>query len=90
MHQDAFPGEDISDRPEPATVVPALLALIGSDRPSGRIRLAELVPSGRVIVTPATALAGDRDAGPGPAVRPRQLPLPPELGGLGPARGTRA
>ena len=28
MHQDAFPGEDISDRPEPATVVPHLLALI--------------------------------------------------------------
>ena len=26
MHQEAFPGEDISDRPEPETVVPALLA----------------------------------------------------------------
>lgn len=47
MHQDAFPGEDISDRPEPATVIPALLALIGSDHPSGRIRLADLVSSGR-------------------------------------------
>ena len=35
MHQAAFPGEDISDRPEPAEVVPALLALIESDRPSG-------------------------------------------------------
>jgi NAD(P)-dependent dehydrogenase (short-subunit alcohol dehydrogenase family) len=46
MHQDAFPGEDISDRPEPATVIPALLALIGSDHPSGRIRLADLVLSG--------------------------------------------
>jgi NAD(P)-dependent dehydrogenase (short-subunit alcohol dehydrogenase family) len=44
MHQDAFPGEDISDRPAAATVVPALLALISSDRPSGRVRLAELVP----------------------------------------------
>ena len=43
MHQDAFPGEDISDRPEPATVIPALLALIESDHPSGRIRLADLV-----------------------------------------------
>lgn len=42
MHQDAFPGEDISDRPEPATVVPALLALIGSDRPSGRVRAPDL------------------------------------------------
>ena len=36
MHQRAFPGEDISDRPEPAAVVPALLRLL-SDRPaSGR------------------------------------------------------
>jgi NAD(P)-dependent dehydrogenase (short-subunit alcohol dehydrogenase family) len=42
MHQEAFPGEDISDRPEPETVVPALLALIESDRPSGRLRLAEV------------------------------------------------
>lgn len=42
MHQDAFPGEDISDRPEPESVVPALLALIGSDRPSGRVRATEL------------------------------------------------
>jgi NAD(P)-dependent dehydrogenase (short-subunit alcohol dehydrogenase family) len=49
MHQEAFPGEDISDRPEPATVVPALLALIDSDRPSGRVRLtdaADLVLAG--------------------------------------------
>jgi NAD(P)-dependent dehydrogenase (short-subunit alcohol dehydrogenase family) len=42
MHQDAFPGEDISDRPEPAEVVPALLALIEGERPSGRYRAAEL------------------------------------------------
>ncbi|MDQ2726653.1 MAG: SDR family oxidoreductase [Actinomycetota bacterium] len=48
LHQQAFPGEDISDRPEPATVVPALLHLIGSDRPSGRVRLADIAlpPSG--------------------------------------------
>lgn len=45
MHQAAFPGEDISDRPEPATVVPAFLALIDSDRPSGRYRVAELAPA---------------------------------------------
>jgi NAD(P)-dependent dehydrogenase (short-subunit alcohol dehydrogenase family) len=43
MHQAAFPGEDISDRPDPETVVPAFLALIGSDRPSGRYRISELV-----------------------------------------------
>ena len=48
MHQAAFPGEDISDRPEPATVVPAFLELIDSDRPSGRYRAAELVSSGVV------------------------------------------
>jgi NAD(P)-dependent dehydrogenase (short-subunit alcohol dehydrogenase family) len=42
MHQDAFPGEDISDRPRPEAVVPALVALIEGDRPSGRYRAAEL------------------------------------------------
>ena len=36
MHQDAFPGEDISDRPPPAASVPGLLALIEGDLPSGR------------------------------------------------------
>ena len=29
MHQEAFPGEDISDRPLPETVVPALRRLLG-------------------------------------------------------------
>jgi NAD(P)-dependent dehydrogenase (short-subunit alcohol dehydrogenase family) len=42
MHQDAFPGEDISDRPEPDTVVPTLLELIGSGTPSGRLHVAGL------------------------------------------------
>ena len=41
MHQAAFPDEDISDRPEPATVVPALLALLEARPPSGRYRLSE-------------------------------------------------
>jgi NAD(P)-dependent dehydrogenase (short-subunit alcohol dehydrogenase family) len=45
MHQAAFPGEDISDRPAPESVVPALLALLDGDRPSGRYRAAELVPA---------------------------------------------
>jgi len=44
MHQAAFPGEDISDRPLPATVVPALLRLIGERPPSGRYRAAEWSP----------------------------------------------
>lgn len=42
MHQLAFPGEDISDRPEPHTVVPALLRLIDERPPSGRYQAADL------------------------------------------------
>jgi NAD(P)-dependent dehydrogenase (short-subunit alcohol dehydrogenase family) len=44
MHQDAFPGEDISDRPLPETVVPTLRRLIDGDPPlpSGRYRASEL------------------------------------------------
>jgi NAD(P)-dependent dehydrogenase (short-subunit alcohol dehydrogenase family) len=41
MHQAAFPGEDISDRPEPEVVVPALLRLLDERPPSGRYRAAE-------------------------------------------------
>jgi len=44
MHQRAFPGQDISDRPEPATVVPALLRLITGRLASGRYRAAHLMP----------------------------------------------
>lgn len=43
MHQAAFPGEDISDRPLPDTVVPALLRLVESHPPSGRYVAAELL-----------------------------------------------
>lgn len=42
MHQEAFPGEDISDRPAPETVVPAFRRLIDGDLPSGRYRAADL------------------------------------------------
>jgi NAD(P)-dependent dehydrogenase (short-subunit alcohol dehydrogenase family) len=45
MHQDAFPGEDISDRPPPEESVPGLLALIEGDLPSGRYLARELAPS---------------------------------------------
>ncbi len=38
MHQEAFPGEDISDRPEPDVSVPGLLVLIEGKLPSGRYR----------------------------------------------------
>jgi NAD(P)-dependent dehydrogenase (short-subunit alcohol dehydrogenase family) len=43
MHQEAFPGEDISDRPLPETVVPAFFALL--EQPSGRYRASELQPA---------------------------------------------
>jgi len=42
LHQEAFPGEDISDRPPPEDSVPGLLALVEGTRPSGRYRTAEL------------------------------------------------
>lgn len=42
LHQQAFPGEDISGRPAPQTVVPALLRLVESELVSGRYRAAEL------------------------------------------------
>ncbi len=44
MHQDAYPGEDISDRPEPGSVVPGLRTLVDGDLPSGRYRVADLAP----------------------------------------------
>ena len=46
MHQQAYPGEDISDRPLPETVTPAFLRLIAERMPSGRYRAAELLPAG--------------------------------------------
>jgi len=45
MHQAAFPGEDISDRQEPEAVVPALLRLITTRPPSGRVRAADFAGS---------------------------------------------
>lgn len=48
MHQEAFPDEDISDRPPPEASVPGLLALIDGELPSGRYVARELaaVPEG--------------------------------------------
>lgn len=45
MQQEAFPDEDISDRPLPEESVPGLLALIEGQLPSGRYRARELVES---------------------------------------------
>jgi NAD(P)-dependent dehydrogenase (short-subunit alcohol dehydrogenase family) len=47
MQQDAFPGEDISDRPPPEESVPGLLALIEGSLPSGRYRASELAEVAR-------------------------------------------
>jgi NAD(P)-dependent dehydrogenase (short-subunit alcohol dehydrogenase family) len=44
LHQQAFPGEDISDRPLPAAVTPGFLRLISERMPSGRYRATELMP----------------------------------------------
>jgi NAD(P)-dependent dehydrogenase (short-subunit alcohol dehydrogenase family) len=42
MQQEAFPGEDVSDRPPPEASVPGLLRLIEDDLPTGRYRAREL------------------------------------------------
>jgi NAD(P)-dependent dehydrogenase (short-subunit alcohol dehydrogenase family) len=47
MHQEAFPGEDISDRPPPEESVPGILALIAQACPSGRYRARELAAVAR-------------------------------------------
>jgi NAD(P)-dependent dehydrogenase (short-subunit alcohol dehydrogenase family) len=47
MHQDAYPGEDISDRPPPEQSVPGLLALIEGKLPSGRYAASALAGAGR-------------------------------------------
>jgi len=47
MHQEAFPGEDISDRPPPEDSVPGLLALIEGSLPSGRYRASEVTGASR-------------------------------------------
>src|SRR5262249_16471936 len=44
LHQEAFPDEDISDRPPPEDSVPGLLTLIEGSVPSGRYQARELVP----------------------------------------------
>jgi hypothetical protein len=48
MHQDAFPGEDISDRPAPETSVPGIMALIDGDQPGGRYQARDVTaPAGQ-------------------------------------------
>ncbi len=52
LHQQAFPGEDISDRPAPETVVPALLRLVDERPASGRYRVRD-----STAVSDATAVS---------------------------------
>ena len=44
MHQDAFPGEDISDRPLPEESAPGIVALLEGNHPSGRYAARNLLP----------------------------------------------
>ncbi len=44
MQQEAFPNEDISDRPLPEESVPGILALLEGNQPSGRYKARELTP----------------------------------------------
>lgn len=45
MHQAAYPGEDIGDRPLPEARVPGLVVLLEGDLPSGRYVAAALAPA---------------------------------------------
>src|SRR4051794_26150133 len=52
MHQAAVPGEDISDRPLPETVVPALRRLLNTAPASGRFRAAEVIAADSLQAQP--------------------------------------
>ena len=45
LHQEAFPGEDISDRPPPEDSVPGLLAIVYGDAASGRYQASAVAPA---------------------------------------------
>jgi NAD(P)-dependent dehydrogenase (short-subunit alcohol dehydrogenase family) len=49
MHQAAFPGEDISDRPWPAARVPGFITLLEGDLPSGRYVAADLISAAAAV-----------------------------------------
>ena len=46
MQAEAFPGEDLSDRPPPEDSVPGLRALLDGNLPSGRYHARRLAPVG--------------------------------------------
>jgi NAD(P)-dependent dehydrogenase (short-subunit alcohol dehydrogenase family) len=55
MQQEAFPGEDVSDRPPPEASVPGLLRLIEEDLPSGRYRARDLAEAANVAAAGGAA-----------------------------------
>lgn len=70
MHQAAFPGEDISERPAAEEAVPPLLDLLGSGALSGRYRSSELtIPVGGLL-----RARRRRRQGPGPTEWPWTIP----------------
>ena len=76
MHQQAFPGEDISDRQPPESVVPAFRRLIAERMPSGRYRASELMPA-------TAGPAGSPEPGPAQAGAARSAPAQPGVSGPG-------
>jgi len=63
MHQEAFPGEDISDRPPPEHSVPGVLALIEGSVPSGRYRARDLAPAAPAAPAASAAPAAQTGGG---------------------------
>ena len=55
MHQEAFPGEDISDRPTPEESIPGLLSLIEGHLPSGRYKAREPLATSAAVGPAAAA-----------------------------------
>ncbi len=58
MHQEAFPGEDISDRPWPETSVGGFLQLIDGQLPSGRYQARQLPTEGGQVASGSLVGAG--------------------------------
>ena len=58
MHQDAFPGEDISDRPGPEASVPGIMVLIDGEQPSGRYRARDVMAPQAPLKAPDEQQAG--------------------------------
>ena len=89
MQQDAFPGEDISDRPPPEASVPGLLELIEGSLPSGRYEARSLAKVADERARGAAAARGGRAAG-GARSRPRRRRAPRRHTPRRPPRSTRA